>query len=251
MNPANAEPIPAHRPLHLPAHVGGGSYGTAVQAARALAERVGDLLRSALESRERASLVVSGGRSPVAFMEVLSQQALDWAKVYVTLADERWVPPDDPDSNAGLVRSALLQGKAATARFVALYGGEATPEAGVASCTERLSRMMRPFDVMVLGMGEDGHTASLFPESAELEGLLAPDAAPVGAVRPPHAPHARISMSLPGLLDSRVVFILISGPRKREVIERACAQANPLSKPIAAVLMQFRTPVEVFYGATD
>lgn len=251
MSAASADAVSGHGPLDLPAHVGGGSYGSAAQAARALADRVGDLLRGALGSRGRASLLVSGGRSPVAFMEALSEQTLDWAKVSVSLVDERWVPAEHSDSNAGLVRSALLRGPAATAEFVSLYGGEATPEDGVSSCIERLSQIARPFDVVVLGMGEDGHTASLFPESGELEGLLALDAAPVGAVRPPHAPHARMSLSLPGLLESRVLFILISGPRKREVIERACVQADPLAKPIAAVLMQFRTPVEVFYGATD
>ena len=251
MSSENADAISEQGPLRLPEHVAGCTFATAEQAAHALADRVGDLLRGALESRGRASLVVSGGRSPVVFMEALSQQALDWAKVSVTLVDERWVPAGHPDSNAGLVASALLHDKAASAEFVSLYGGEANPEDGVASCIERLSAITRPFDVVVLGMGEDGHTASLFPESGELEGLLAPGAAPVGAVRPPHAPHARMSLSLPGLLDSRIVFLLISGARKREVIEQACAQADPLSKPIAAVLMQLRTPVEVLYGATD
>lgn len=241
--------VPA--PLILPEHVGQYSVGAAAQTAHALAERVGDGLRNALEARGKASLVVSGGRSPVGFMEALAAQALDWAQVSVTLADERWLSPAHSDSNAGLVRKALLRGAAARASFVPLYGGEASPETGLSACIDRLSRIGMPFDVVVLGMGEDGHTASLFPESAELRGLLAPDAPLAGVVHPPHAPHPRISLSLPALLDSRSIFVLIGGQRKREVIEQACRRADPLSMPIAAVLLQQRTPVEVFCDAPD
>ena len=231
--------------LALPAHVV--QHGFEDDAA--LAERVGEALRAALRARPRAALVVSGGRSPRAFLGVLAEQALDWPRVSVTLADERWLPPSHADSNAGMVRAALLREAAAGADFVPLYGGEATPEAGVAACIARLARLPRPFDAVVLGMGEDGHTASLFAGSAALPGLLAGTAAPVAPVQPPSAPYARMSLSLPALLDARTVFIHIGGAGKRAVIE-AAAQADPLRMPIAAVLRQRRTPVEVFYDAS-
>lgn len=237
--------------LHLPAHIRQRRFALAAQSAQALAEWVAHLLRQAIERRGHASLVVSGGRSPVAFLEALSEQSLGWEQVCVTLVDERWVPTDHPDSNAGMVRSALLRGAAAKARFVDLYGGQETPQAGLKACLERLSGIARPFDVVVLGMGEDGHTASLFAQSAELAGLLAPDALPAAVVHPPVAPHARISLSLPGLLHSRAIFLLISGRRKRVVMEQACLTADPLLMPVAAVLTQQRTPVEVFYGACE
>ncbi len=243
--------VSAQERLRLPEHVGQSTHATSTAAAQALAEHVGDTVRKALDARGEASLVVSGGRSPVAFMEALASQNLDWAKVSVTLADERWVPAGHPDSNAGLVSKHLLSGQAAKGALVNLYGGEETPEAGVAGCIERLSKMPTPFDVVVLGMGEDGHTASLFPHAAELKGLLDPKAPAAGAVHPDGAPHARMSLSLPRLLDARAIYILISGPRKREVIEAAWREADPLSKPVTTVLMQQRTPVDVVYGAAD
>jgi 6-phosphogluconolactonase len=235
--------------LALPAHIVQHGFEDDAALAAALAERVAEALRAALRARSRATLVVSGGRSPRAFLGALARQALDWPRVSVTLADERWLPAAHADSNAGMVRAALLREAAASADFVPLYGGEATPEAGAAACIARLARLPRPFDAVVLGMGEDGHTASLFPGSAALPGLLADSAPPAAAVQPPNAPHARMSLSLPALLDARTVFIQIGGGGKRAVIE-AAAQADPLQMPIAAVLRQRRTPVEVFYDAS-
>lgn len=236
----------ADQRLALPDHVAQHASADAAATAAALAARVGAQLRSALAGQDAATLVVSGGRSPLAFLAALSCERLPWDRVMVTLADERWLPADAADANAGLVRTALLQNEAAAATFVPLYGGEPTPEAGAAACAARLARLPRPFAAVVLGMGEDGHTASLFPGSAALPTLLAADAPAVAAVHPPAAPHPRISLGLPLLLDARTVFVQIGGPEKRAVLQRAAA-ADPLQMPIAAVLAQRHTPVEVFY----
>ena len=132
----------------------------------ALANQVAGLLRAAIKERGRASLVVSGGATPVPFFAALSAQALDWQQVTITLADERWVDPADPDSNEQLVRRHLLQNRAAAARFVGLKTGAITAVQGEKECGARLALVPRPFDALILGMGNDGHTASLFPQAS-------------------------------------------------------------------------------------
>ena len=237
--------------LKLPAHVAQDVFADARTMAAALADRVAAMLRHALGQRGRASLVVSGGRSPVPFLRALGARELDWSRVAVTLADERWLPPDHADSNAGLLRANLLQGPAAAARFVPLYGGEASPEEGLAASAARLADMPRPFDVIVLGMGDDGHFASLFPGVPQLARLLGDTAPPLAAVVPPCAPHPRITLSLPALLDARRLLLPIQGGAKRAAIEAAADCGEPESLPVAALLQQKRTPLQVFFSPAD
>ncbi len=237
--------------LALPGHVGQEVFGDGRAMAGALADRVAAMLRHALGARGQASLVVSGGRSPAAFFRALAQRELDWTRVSLTLADERWVPADHPDSNARTVQANLLQGPAAQARFIPLYGGEDGPEAGLPACAERLAALPRPFDVVLLGMGEDGHFASLFPGVEGLDHLLAEEGPPLAAVHPPAAPHARMSLTLAALLDARRVVVQIHGPNKRAVIEEAAARVEPAVHPIAALLRQRRCPVQVFFSPVE
>jgi 6-phosphogluconolactonase len=237
--------------LKLPDHVGQEIYDDGAGMAAALADRVVALLRLALSQRGEASLVVSGGKSPVPFFHALAaHRDLNWGRVTVTLADERWLPPEHPDSNAGLVQANLLQGPAAAARFVPLYGGEASPEAGLEACAARLAELPRPFDAVLLGMGEDGHFASLFPGAAGVADMLAEDGPALGAVHPAAAPHPRMSLGLSALLDARQVLVQIQGPRKAAVLEAAAA-ASPAHLPIAALLHQNRTPVQVFFSPAE
>lgn len=236
--------------MKLPGHVRQEVFDDGPAMAAALADRVAAMLRHALSQRGEASLVVPGGKSPVAFFQALAQRKLPWARVTVTLADERWLPPEHPDSNAGLVLAHLLQGPAAAARFVPLYGGEATPEAGLEACAARLAGIPRPFDVVLLGMGEDGHFASLFPGAANLAALLAEDGLALAVVHPPVAPHPRMSLGLAALLDARQVLVQIHGPRKQAVIEAAAA-GDGTSPPIAALLRQTATPIHVFFSLAE
>jgi 6-phosphogluconolactonase len=206
-------------------------------------------LAAAIEARGSASLVVSGGRSPVKMFERLRTLAIDWSRVYVALADERWVDPSDPASNERLVRGALLKDAAAAARFTGLKNECATPELGAGLAWSTFNGVPRPFDVLVLGMGDDGHTASLFPESPNLQRAL-DEAAAAGCIgmRSPIAPEARLSLNLPALLDSRRIVILITGESKwRTYI--AAAQTGAVERmPVRAVLRQRRTPVEVIWS---
>jgi len=216
--------------------------------ARTLATAIAAELRAALALRSHASLVVSGGRSPAAMFAVLATQSLPWERVVVTLADERWVGVDDPASNERLVRTTLLRDAAAGARLVGMKNDAATPQAGAVAAWQALGALPRPFDVMVLGMGDDGHTASLFPGSAELAAGLDTDAAPgVLGVQPPVAPHARLSLNLAALLDSRRICLQISGAAKWAVYERAANGGAVAELPVSAVLLQRQVPVDVYW----
>lgn len=215
--------------------------------ATALAASVAGTLDGALRRTGRAGLVVSGGRTPEPLFARLGMRRLDWSGVWVTLADERWVPADDPASNEALVRTAFLTGPAADARFVPLHTGDAAPEAGEAACARRLAAMPQPFDLVLLGMGEDGHTASLFPGSPDLRRAL-DDPGPCVAVRAPGPGPARMTLTLQTLLDTRRVAILATGEAKRAVLDAALGPGPVEEMPIRAVLRQDRVPVEIFWA---
>jgi 6-phosphogluconolactonase len=219
------------------------------QLSSALAERIAAWLRTALDARGGASLIVSGGKSPVKLFEALRTLPLDWQRVAVTLADERWVDPSDPASNERLVRSVLLQDAAAAATFVGLKNAAATPELGATASWERLAGWPRPFDVVLLGLGDDGHTASLFPGSPHLHEAIDAAAAPgcIG-MRAPTPPEARLSLNLAALLDARQIVILINGESKWRTYTAACEPGPIMEMPVRAVLRQRRTPVDVMWS---
>jgi 6-phosphogluconolactonase len=214
-----------------------------------LATRIAASLAAAIGARGLASLVVSGGRSPVRLFEILRAQPLDWGHVCVALADERWVSPEDADSNERLVREVLLKDHAAPARFLGLKNAAPTPDLGAVSAWETFARVPRPFDAVVLGMGDDGHTASLFPGSPNLPRALN-QAAAAGCVGmwSPAAPHPRLSLNLTALLDSRRITVLITGESKWRTYAAACAAGPVEDMPIRAVLRQSRTPVDVMWS---
>lgn len=218
--------------------------------APALAMAVAEDLRAGLAKQATVSLAVSGGRSPVPVFEALRDEDLDWSRVVITLVDERWVPETDPASNAALVKAHLLQGLAAAARFVPLYTGEPTAQAAETTLAGHFAQIPQPFSALILGMGDDGHTASLFPASPQLESGLAlagsladtpPCLAQVGAV----APTERMSLTLPWILAARKIYLQFGGASKIEVFNQASQQANRLY-PVSFVLNQDSTSVQVF-----
>lgn len=216
---------------------------------RTLSGELAENLQAAIAARGLASLVVSGGKSPTRLFEILRGAALDWSRVCIALADERWVDPADAGSNERLVREVLLQQGAAAARFIGLKNAAPTPDLGAVSAWETFARVPRPFDAVVLGMGDDGHTASLFPRSPNLLSALNP-AAVAGCVGmwSPVAPHPRLSLNLSALLDSRRVIVLITGAEKWRTFTAASAEGPIQDMPVRAVLRQRRTPVEVMWS---
>lgn len=214
-----------------------------------LAGRVAELLRSGLQQRGQALLAVSGGSTPKLFFEALSREPLDWAKVQVTLVDERWVPQSDPRSNARLVQSLLLQHAAGAAQWVPLYTGDATPEAALATVRARIDALPLPFDAVVLGMGEDGHTASFFPAGDHLAEALDLDGqTSVLPMRASGAGEPRITLTLPTLLQTGALILLVSGEAKRTLLADARLGLGAAQDyPVRAVLTQTRVPVAVYW----
>jgi 6-phosphogluconolactonase len=214
-----------------------------------LAAQIAGSLNVAIGTRGVASLVVSGGRTPVRLFEILRNQNLDWGSVCIALADERWVEPQNAASNERLVRDNLLKDQAASARFLGLKNAAPTPDLGAVSAWETFARVPRPFDAVVLGMGDDGHTASLFPGSPNLPSALN-QAAAAGCVGmwSPVAPHPRLSLNLTALLGSRRVVVLITGESKWRTLAAACAPGPEQDMPIRAVLRQSRAPVDVMWS---
>lgn len=212
-----------------------------------LTERVGNILSAAVAERGQGYLVVSGGRTPISFFEQLAQQELPWAQITVLLADDRWLPISHEGSNEGLVRKHLLQHHAASATLVSLLTAHDTPAEGLAELNEKLANLPR-FDVVILGMGEDGHTASLFPESRQLAEDMSTDNAAV-AVTPLYAPYERVSLSKSRLLNTQHLFFHLVGSAKATVLAQALRENSQL--PASAFLQQNQVPVEVMLAAPE
>jgi 6-phosphogluconolactonase len=225
------------------------SFGSKEDLAIALAEAVADHLNAGIERRGTASLAVSGGSTPARFFGALGKRKdVDWSKVFVTLVDERWVPETNDRSNAGLVNERMLQGPAAVARFIPLYTGGAEPDAAAIARTNALQQTVpMPFDAVVLGMGNDGHTASFFPGGDTLAEALEGEG-PALAIRAPGAGEPRVTLSLNRLLDAQGLYLHIEGEEKAKVLDQALGDGPIADMPVRAVLRQTRTPVTVFWS---
>ena len=199
-----------------------------------LANQIAGELRAALSHQERAALAVPGGTSPGPVFDALCAADLDWARVDVMLTDERWVPESSERSNTRLLRERLLTNRAAAARLLPLYAEADTPEERLAGLADDIAPPL-PLAVVLLGMGADMHTASIFPEADKLEEALSNDAPILLPMRAPGAPEPRITLSAHVLDGALKKHIVIYGAEKREVLEEARGLA-PLEAPINAVL---------------
>lgn len=226
---------------HLTEHV----CGNAQDAACRLAAVIAGHLSEAIAARGVATLALSGGRSPVPLFEALQESALPWDRLVVAQVDERWVSSDHEDSNARLIRTHLLRGPAVAARFVPMKNDAADPQVGQPACEATMRALPLSFDVTLLGMGEDGHTASLFPKAEQLDEALSTRALTI-AVTPPAAPHARMSLTATGLLSSRLLILQIGGAAKQAVYRAALSPGPVEEMPVRVVLHQDRVPVEVW-----
>ncbi|MAL97027.1 MAG: 6-phosphogluconolactonase [Alteromonadaceae bacterium] len=234
-------------PIGLPENI---DWVTAVDPptlALRLARQVADFLNAAITERGRATLAVSGGRTPVPFFRALSSMKLDWAKVEITLADERWVAPAHPDSNERLVRENLLVGEAASAHFVGLKSEPSSATRGQESTERALAELAWPLDVLVLGMGNDGHTASLFPDAPELgDALAVATQRRCMALHPPSVPQARLSLTRSTLCQARHVLLQLQGKEKKAVLEKALV--NPCREDEMPIRAFLRPGLKIYWN---
>jgi 6-phosphogluconolactonase len=214
-----------------------------------LAGAVSAALTAAIKARGSASLAVSGGSTPKAFFKVLSQSKIDWSKVSVTLVDERFVEPDSDRSNEKLVRDNLLIDAASSAKFEPLFYPTATAEEAAATATKQTAAIGSPFDVAILGMGTDGHTASFFPGGSRLSEAL--DAATPRGVMTMEADGAgepRLTFTFSSLQDAGFLVLHIEGAGKKDVLAKAQADGDEADMPIRAMLRRAASPLQIYWA---
>lgn len=222
-------------------------FDNAQDCAEALATDIRFLLEKTLIEKNQAVLAVSGGRSPIRLFETLSTHDIDWENVHVILVDERYVKPDHVDSNERLVREHLLQNHAAKATFTGLAYQTDSLDADV----EHANSQLPDADIVILGMGDDGHIASLFAYAPQLRPALdlkSADNPRYVRISPPSAPYERISMTLSAMHRTGCLILEIAGPTRRDIFERASLRVST-DYPISYLLAKTWTgaPLQVYW----
>ncbi len=200
-----------------------------------LADLVASELSAALAKKGRASLAVPGGTTPGPFFEVLRQKSLDWLSVTILPTDERFVPENSERSNARLIADTLLRDKAGKARFLSLYRNGEAPETHLEEITREVAELL-PLDVCLLGMGEDRHTASLFPDADVLDQALSAEAPPVLPIRAPGAGEPRLTLTASVFQGAHHVHLLILGPAKKTALDLALKPGPAEEAPVRSIL---------------
>lgn len=220
----------------------------------ALQRRCVESLKDALGTRQQATLCVSGGSTPAPLFKALSCEPLDWEKVTVALVDERWVDETHHASNAALVKNTLLQNAAAAATFVGMKNTCATAEEGWLQANAVYTNIPKPFDVLILGMGPDGHIASLFPNASGIENALDLGNTQMCCAIQAHASAVtgdyteRLSLTLHGIVQARQIIVLMTGEEKLKVYEKALNCTRFTQLPVSAVLQQQCVPVDIYWA---
>ena len=223
----------SNRMYFLPDQVDFYSTNSSESLAEDLSHKIVEILKQSINSDGRASLAVSGGRTPIPLLEALSDLKLDWSSVDLMLVDDRWVEPSHEDSNERLVRAHLIKNKAKKINFVPLKNNNKTAKDGHKFSEELLQQVKSPFDIVVLGVGSDGHTASLFPCSDELtEGMNLNNPCRLIATSPKTAPYERMSLTAKAIIDSKNIFLHLNGSDKLHTLELAMTNKDAMKMPI-------------------
>ncbi|WP_295421007.1 6-phosphogluconolactonase [Sulfurovum sp.] len=225
------------------------TFSNSQSLADALSQKVATDLEAALAKKGKATLLVSGGSTPITLFEKLQKCDIDWSKVRIGLCDERWVPPQHPDSNERLIKQKLMQSYAAKAEFIGMYHDTPSAKDAQLDCAAEIKQKLLPFDVLILGMGKDAHTASLFPHNPKLkEGLDIHNTSLCIALKPLDALHSRMSLTLPAILSADHLYLHFEGEEKRAVYKNALEGNDIYEMPIRALLQQKQKKVEVYYA---
>lgn len=211
-----------------------------------VAARLWELIDAAVEARGRAVVALAGGSTPVPVYNLLREMPLPWDQITLCPTDERWVPVDDEASNEGMFRRELLGADTAGVEVVSMARHADSAAADAANADRVLERLDRPFDIVLLGMGSDGHTASWFPGARGLEEAMTSGQRCV-AIEPPATPHPRVTLTRAAVLDAANLLLVIGGDDKWEVYRRALREPGEL--PVGAILHQERAPLDVYWSA--
>jgi len=213
----------------------------------AAAEKIALVLENRLALKKAATLVVSGGTTPGRCFDELASRDIDWGRVDITASDDRWVPPDHDDSNEKLIRETLLVGNARSASFLPFYVAGVSPQERCSTLNNELRSIPFPFACSLLGMGSDGHFASLFPDAENLaEGLDTESDKLCLPVETAASPYTRISLTLSALSRSEEIVLLFFGDDKRVIYEKA--KAGNARYPVTRLLWQKRAPINIFWA---
>lgn len=228
--------------------------------AQSLAENLaGELvlqIEQAISQKNQAVIALSGGSTPKPLFKVLAEHHVDWSKVVITLVDERWVPETHALSNAAFMKQHLLNSLPESVAFVPLYQAAQTVEASMplvldeyCKTTGSTPQNLRSFDVVILGMGGDGHTASFFPDASNVAELVSLEASqPLLTCQSPSTQVERITWSLPSLLNTDFLALHFTSASKLDVFERAAAGGCKSELPIRSAIFQNHTPLNVYYA---
>ena len=225
------------------------NFANAAELARNLADKVAASLSAAITTKGTAVIAVSGGSTPKAFFQELSTRDIDWPKVTITLVDERFVPADNPRSNHLLVAGNLLQNNAKAATFQPLYQAAASVEDAAKLSTSATASIGNPFDVVILGMGGDGHTASFFPGGNNLAVALDPKT-PRGVITmdAEGAGEPRLTFTFSSLQDAALLVLHIEGESKKDVLAKAEGAGDEADMPIRAILRRAASPLDIYWA---
>ena len=230
----------------LPSHVDWYGSNSAEILDIDLSLRIGQLLTQSISENGCASIAVSGGRSPIGLFEELSKINLDWSKVELTLVDERWVDAKNEDSNELLVRKHLIQNQATQVKFFPIKNSAKSSKEAQVLHEKVLQEIKLPLDVIILGMGEDGHTASLFPCCKELSQAMDPNNQQKCIVtKPKNAPYERISLTYSTISKAKNLILHIRGSSKLQTFELAMTLKDANKMPIYAFMEQ---PLEIYWS---
>ncbi|WP_444940910.1 6-phosphogluconolactonase [Microbulbifer sp. ZKSA004] len=221
---------------------------------QALAHDCACELQKGIKENNHASFLVSGGSTPESVYRELSKRPLPWSQITAALVDERWVEKTESGSNAAFIEKSLLQKFGAEANFLGMKNSHATAAEGEEACERAYSELQKPFDVCLLGMGSDGHTASLFPHAQGLQDALNPDSQELCKAITANQSEVtgsnteRMTLTLSAILQARNIKLLITGEEKLKVYREALLGSDELEMPVRSILKQGLKPVTVYWA---